>query len=72
MTKMVQLSMDRPSLTLKLLKKLEEQRNKLEFPGLIDFGSYNLHIVHDAFNSSAETSGWNLKKIVKAVLPAFN
>ena len=38
----------------------------VEFPGLIDFGSYNLHIVHGAFNSSAETSGWNLKKLLKS------
>ena len=64
MAKMVQLLMDGPNINLELLKKLKEQRNDFGSPGLIDFGSYNLYI-HGAFKSSAEASGWNLKKLLK-------
>ena len=31
-----------------------------------NFGSSNLHIVHGAFKSGAEASGWNLKKLLKS------
>ena len=51
MAKMVQLLMDGPNVNLKVLKKLKEYRNKFGSPGLIDFGSCNLHIVHGAFKS---------------------
>ena len=71
MAKMLQLPMDGPNVNLKLLKKLKEQRNEFESPGLINFGSCNLHIVHGSFKSGAEASGWNLKKIVKVMLPSF-
>ena len=66
MTKMVQLSMDGPNVNLKLLQKLKEQRNELGSPGLIAFGSCNLHTVHGAFKTGAEASGWTLKQLLKS------
>ena len=63
LAKIVQQLMDRSNVNLKLLKKLKEQMSKLESPGLIDFGSCNLHIVHSAFKFGTEASGWNLKKL---------
>ena len=44
-TKMVQLSMDRSNVNLKLFKVMKEQTKELSFPGLIDFGSCNLYDV---------------------------
>ena len=45
LTKMVQLSMDRPNVNLRLFKVMKEKRKELSFPGLIDFGSCILHDV---------------------------
>ena len=61
MAKMVELSMDRSNVNLKLLQKLKKQRNELGSRGLIDLGSCNLHIVHSIFKFGAEESEWNLK-----------
>ena len=66
MAKMVQLLMDGPNVNLKLLKKLKEQRNEFGSPGLINFVSCNLHIIHSAFKSGTEASRWNLKKLLKS------
>ena len=44
MAKMVQVLIDGSNVNLKLFKKLKEQRNELGSPGLIDFGSCDLHI----------------------------
>ena len=57
MAKMVQMSLDRSNVNLKLLKKLKEQRNELGSPGLVDFGSCNLYILHSVFKSGVKASG---------------
>ena len=66
MAKMLQLLMDGPNVNMKHLKKLKEQRNEVEFPGFINFDSCNQHIIHSAFKSGAEASGWNLKELLKS------
>ena len=63
---MVQLSMDGPNKNLKFLQKLKEQRNELGFPELINLGSCNLHIIHGAFKTCAEVSGYNVKSLLKS------
>ena len=65
MAKMVEVLMDGPNINHKLLKKLKEQRNELESPGLIDLSSCNLQIICGAFKSCAEVSGGNLKKLLR-------
>ena len=38
-----------PASTTSYLQKVKDQRKKLKFPGLIDFGSCNLHSVQGPF-----------------------
>ena len=62
MVKMVQVLMDGSNVNLKLFKKLKEQRNELGSPGLIDFGSCDLHIFMVPLNPvPLNPRGWNLK-----------
>ena len=65
MTKMVQISMDGPNVNLKFLCEMNKLRQNDELPSLIDIGSCNLHVIHGAFKSGSESSGWNLHKILK-------
>ena len=52
--KMVQISMDGPSVNLKLLEKIKDKRDEIGHSKLIDFGSCNLHVVHGAFKAGSE------------------
>ena len=64
--KMVQLSMDRPNVNLKLLQKVKDSRDELGHSKLIDFGSCNLLTVHGSFKTGAEASGWSFKQLLKS------
>ena len=66
-SKMVQLSMDGPSVNWKFAECLLRDRNEIGLPGVINFGSCSLHIVNGAFQTGATTTAWNLKKILKAM-----
>jgi len=70
--KMVQVSMDGPNVNLKLLDKMKERRHEIGQSKLIDFGSCNLHVVHGAFKAGSETSGWEMKKLLKACHRLFS
>ena len=50
--KMLQISMDGPNVNWKLYDSIVEKRSENDdYPGLIDIGSCNLHIVHGAFRT---------------------
>ena len=64
--KLVQISMDGPSINLKMLQKINEECKANEFHHLISIGSCGLHIVHGAFRTGAEATDWSTKKILRA------
>ena len=60
--KIYQISMDRPSVNLKFLEKVQKDRRDNEQHELINIGSCGLHTIHGAFKGGAESTGWNLKQ----------
>ena len=44
---------------------MNDQRNELSFQGAINIESCNLHTTHGAFQTEIESTGWNLKLIMK-------
>ena len=65
LTKLVQISMDGPNSNLKFLSEMKKLTIEDELASLIDIGSCNLHVIHGAFKTGSESSGWNLHKILK-------
>ena len=47
------------------LSEMKKLRIEDELSSLIDIGSCNLYVIHGAFKTSSESSGWNLRKILK-------
>ena len=56
--------MDGPSINLKFLQKVQDDRVENEQPALIDIGSCGLHTVHGTFKCGAQSTGWKLKEIL--------
>ena len=56
--------MDGPSVNLKFLQKVQDDRVENEQPALIDIGNCGLHAVHGAFKCGAQSLGWKLKDIL--------
>ena len=65
LSKLLQVSMDGPSVNLKFLSELKKSRDENNLPKLIDIGSCNLHTVHNGFKTGAESTGWNIKATMK-------
>ena len=63
--KLLQVSMDGPSVNLKLLRLLQSERKK-DIQELLDIGTCGLHTIHGAFKTGMEASGWEIKKTLKA------
>lgn len=57
-----QISMDGPSVNLKFLEKVQNERRNDEQHELINIGSCGLHTIHGAFKGGVESSGWNMKQ----------
>ena len=68
-SKMLQVSMDGPSVNIKFLDMLMEERKKTNpgMPGLLKLGSCSLHIIHGAFSTGMQRTDWNLEKLLHAV-----
>ena len=66
LSKQIQLSMDGPSVNLKVVNKISKEREDAGLSKLINVGSCNLHVVHGALKSATEATGWNLKSIMKS------
>ena len=63
--KILQVSMDGPTAGHKFYSKLVGQRKEISAPGMIDIGSCGLHIIHGAFKTGIEVTGWALKSVLK-------
>ena len=64
-SKMIQVSMDSPSVKLKFLEVPKKFKEESDLPKLIDIGSCNLHVVYGAFKTGAESTSWNIKSFKK-------
>ena len=62
--KICQISMDGPSVNLKFLQKVQDNRAENEQPALINIGNFGLHTVHGTFKCGAQSTGWKLKEIL--------
>ena len=65
--RMIQVSMDGPLANWKFINLLQKDRVEKEQRNLIDIGSCSLHVIHGAFKTGAESSGWNMKATIKGV-----
>lgn len=61
-TKTWQVGMDGPNVNVSFHNKLVEQRKEMDLPNLLDLGTCGLHIVHRAFQTGANTTGWKLDR----------
>ena len=63
--------MDGPSVNWKFYNEVTKLREESGLPKLINIGSCNLHPVHGALISGAESTGWNLKKLMNGAYHLF-
>ena len=70
--KMLQVSLDRPSVNWKFYEKLIESREISELTGLINIGSCGLHVIHGAFKFGAMSREWDIMKILTGLYGLFN
>ncbi|XP_065641075.1 uncharacterized protein LOC124818972 [Hydra vulgaris] len=70
-SKIVQVSMDGPSVNLKFHRDIQSKREEHKLSKLIDIGCCSLHIIHGAFKTGVESTDWELKKHLKGALPYF-
>lgn len=73
-SKMVQVSMDGPNVNHKFLERLMQYREKSDpdQPQLLQLGSCSLHIIHGAFSTGMQKTGWNLEKLLRAICYLFD
>ena len=64
--KLVQLSMDGPSVNIKLLQVVQDDRKDKGLPQVLDIGSCGLHTLHGSFKMGIEKSEWEMKSLMKA------
>ena len=69
---MVQVSMDGPSTNWKFYEELVKLRNEQDpdIPLLLDLGSWTLHVVHGAFKTGSQKTGWNIDSLLKSLYNA--
>ena len=64
--KLVQLSMDGPSVNVKLLQVVQDDRKDKGLPHLLDLGTCSLHTLHGSFKTGIEKCEWEMKSLLKA------
>ena len=69
--RMLQLSMDGPNVNWSVFKVLDEHFSEHDFGTLINIGSCGLHIVHGAFQTGVQSTGWDIEKVLKAMWRLF-
>ena len=69
--KILQVSMDGPSINLEFYRDVQSNREELELPKRSDIGSFSLHTIQGAFKSGVESTDWEIKKTFKGCLPYF-
>ena len=71
--RMIQISMDGPSVNWKLYEQITEERNEMEdYLSLIDIGSCSLHVVHGALRTGVQKTKWSIDGILRALYNLFN
>ena len=63
--KMIQVSTDGPSTNWKFIESLRRYRLENEKSQMTEIGSCGLHFIHGAYKTSAESTNWELKKILQ-------
>ena len=67
LSKIIQVSMDGPSVNLKFMQELIKHREELEIEEkMIDIGTCGLHVVHGAFKCGIESTEWKIKETLKS------
>jgi hypothetical protein len=71
--KLIQVSMDGPSVNWAFLQKLKSklERDKDE-PVILEIGSCTLHIMHGAFQCGAKASGFDINHLLMSLFYLFN
>ena len=64
-SKLIQLSMDGPLVNWNVLEKLDDHLTNKDLPETIDIGSCSQHILHTAFQTTIQSSGWNINRVLK-------
>ena len=67
-SKVYQLSMDRHNVNLNFYKEFSRLYKEENCHSLIDIGTCSLHSVHNSFQTGVESTGWNVKKVLKGAL----
>ena len=72
--KVIQLSMDGPSVNLKFYKEYCQERKQLypDAVDIIDIGVCGLHVVHNAFKTSITKTDWDLGSLLSAAHNLFS
>ena len=65
--RLIQLSMDGPSVYWNVLEKLDDYLTNKDIPETIYIGSCNQHILHGAFQTAVQSSGLNIDKVLKSM-----
>ena len=72
LTKLVQVSMDGPSVNWKFLDELKKDlRTDKSDRELLNMGSCGQHIVHGTFQTGHKASGWNVNGFLRAIYTMF-
>ena len=72
--KILQISMDGPNVNWKFYSLICEDRNSqdADLPKLLNIGSCGLHVVHGAFCTGAQSTGWKLDGFLRALWYLFH
>ena len=69
--KLLQVSSDGPNVNLAFLDLLNEHRSDNELSGLINIGTYSLHIIHNSIKHGENSSGWKINKLLQSMYKIF-
>ena len=64
-SKLIQISSDGPSLKLKFLSIIHEQRDEGDHLPLIDIGTCGLHTIHGSLKNGIISSGWKVDGVLR-------
>ena len=72
--KITQISMDGPNVNLKFYRDFLDERQNFQpdIPIPIDIGSCGLHIIHGAFKTGFDETGWKIDNILRSLGYLFN
>jgi hypothetical protein len=70
LTKLIQVSMDGPSVNLKFLDSMKNNLDDSQRK-LIDIGTCGLHVLHGAFRTGHEAAGWAVNDFLRAIYVLF-